>query len=197
MPFGPREALGELHVRFGAEQIALPAAPGERAGDDDAAGRRDARGRLAFVPDEHLKLIEQRRAEDRLLRVGDLLLAVFEVRSRARERRAAHAAILLALVLVTRPNRDRRLVAELMREAGRKERLPVRLRRDVLNHARQTEREHDRLLIVALVVPRKKKRRLAAVSRPARQTHPRRCASVRAVWSTQTRSAHRRPRRGR
>ena len=99
MSLRPRQALVQVHVRLGAHEIGLGAAAGERAVDDDRARRRGADGRLALVADEHLELVEQRRAEDRLLRVGDLLLVVRERAGRARQRRAADAAVLVELVL--------------------------------------------------------------------------------------------------
>src|SRR6185437_9739695 len=126
----------------------------ERAGDNDAACGRRTGGRLALVPDENLKLVDQRRPYDRLLREGELLLAVLKIGAGAGERRAADASILVALVLVARTERDGIPVADLMREAAGEERPPVRLRRDVLNRTGRSEREDDRLLIVLLIVRR-------------------------------------------
>ena len=163
-PVGPRQALVQVHVRLGAHEIALAAAARERAGDDDAAIRRAAGRRLALVPEEHLKLVHQRRPQDRLLRVGDLLLVMLERRRRAGQRRAAGAAVLVALVLIVRPDRERVLVADLVRDAAGDERAAARLRQRVLNDARRPERVDERLLVVALVVGREHERRLAAVA---------------------------------
>ena len=141
-------------------QIALRAAARERAGDDDAARRRGAGGRLALVAEQHLELVEQRRPQDRLLRVGDLLLVVLERRRGAGQRRAADAAVLVALVLVVRPDRERVPVADLMRDAAGHQRLAARLRQRVLDHAGRPERVDERLLIAGLVVGRQHERRL-------------------------------------
>ena len=42
MALRPRQALVQVDVRLGAHQIGLPAAAGERAGDDDACGPASA-----------------------------------------------------------------------------------------------------------------------------------------------------------
>ena len=42
MALRPRQALVQVDVRLGAHEIGLPAAAGERAGDDDAARPADA-----------------------------------------------------------------------------------------------------------------------------------------------------------
>ena len=70
-------------------QVDLRAAAGERAGDDDGAIGGEAGGRLPLVAEQHLKLVHQRRRDDRLLRVGDLLLVMLERRRRAGQRGAA------------------------------------------------------------------------------------------------------------
>ena len=97
MPFDPDEAFGQLHVRFRPYQIALAAAR-ECARHDDTAFRRCAQKRLTLVPDQHLKLVQQRRAEGRLLHEGDLLLVLRGGGARRRERKATDVAIPLALV---------------------------------------------------------------------------------------------------
>ena len=64
-----------------------------------AAIGREAGGRLALVPEQHLKLVHERRPEDRLLREGDLLLVMLERGGGAGQRGAAGVAVLVALVL--------------------------------------------------------------------------------------------------
>ena len=139
-------------MRFSPHQIALAPAAGECTGHDDAALRRDARGWLALVADENLELMQQRRPDDRLLRVRDLLFVVREVGAGRGERRAADALIPVALVLVVRTDRDRDAVAVLMGDAERQQRLPVRLLDGVLDRARRADGEDERLLVLLLVV---------------------------------------------
>ncbi len=116
---------------------------------------------------EHLELIEQRRPQDRLLRVGDLLLVVLERARRARQRRAADATVLVALVLVVRADRERVPVADLPREAEVDSCLAVLVRQVVLNDARRSERVDEGLLVQDLVVRRQRERRLAAAAERA------------------------------
>jgi hypothetical protein len=77
------------------------------------------------VAEEHLEPVEERRRENRLLRVGDLLLVMFEGRRRAGERCPAGAAVLVGLVLIGGADREGVLVADLMRDAAGDERSPV------------------------------------------------------------------------
>src|SRR5438045_3674261 len=71
---GPRKALVEIQVRFGSDEGNLASAASEGTGHHDGRIWRRARRRFAFVPDQQLKLVEQRRAQNGLLGVGDLLL---------------------------------------------------------------------------------------------------------------------------
>src|SRR5262249_35730391 len=158
----PSEARVQLRVRLGAGQIPLRSAARERSGDDEPLVRRDADGGLAFVADEDLELAHERRTNDCLLRVRDLLFAMLEVRASAHERGPADAAVLAALVFVVWPNRDRDVVAHLPRDAACNQRLSVRLRRGLLYDPVQARRVHERLLILDLVVTRQHERRLAA-----------------------------------
>ena len=155
---GPRQARRQLHVQLGPQQIDLSASAGECPGDDQAARGRGARVRLAFMSDEQLNLMQKRRAHDGLLRIGDLLLVVLEVRAGRSERRAADTAVPVALVFEVRPDREGDAFAPLAGDAECQQRLAVRLRSDVVNLAGRTDREHDRLLIFHLVVPGKQKR---------------------------------------
>ncbi len=193
----PRQALVQVDVRLGAHEIDLRAAAGERAGDDDAAIGREAGGRLALVAEQHLKLVHQRRPEDRLLRVGDLLLVMLERRRRAGQRRAAGAAVLVALVLVVRTNRERVLVADLVRDAAGDARFAARVRQLAVDRSVESDRVDEGLAGVVLVVGRQHERRLAVVAdRPAEELL-RRFAAAPAVSRSRTRCARSSGRRGR
>ena len=126
--------------------------------------RRRAQRRLALVAEQDLKLVQERRPQRRLLRVGDLLLVMRERGARRRERRAADPAILILFVFVARTNRDRGLVAPLMVDAERDERLTVLLRGDLVDRAGQPDREDFGLLIVGIVVGREREGRLPALT---------------------------------
>src|SRR4051812_22980543 len=114
----PGEALVQVDVRLGPNQVDLRAAAGERTGDDDGAIAGEAGGRLPLVAEQHLKLIDEPRGDDRLLRVGDLLLVMLERRRRAGQGGAAGITVLVALVLIVRTNRKRVLAADLARDAA-------------------------------------------------------------------------------
>jgi hypothetical protein len=146
----PGEAFVQVDVGLGPDQGHLATAAGERAIDHDAAIGRQARGRFTFVPEQHLKLIDERRPQDRLLGDGDLLLVMLERRGGAGERRSAGAAVLVALVFVGRPDRERVSVADLTSDAACDERSAARLRQRVLDDAVRTERIDDRLIVVTL-----------------------------------------------
>ena len=163
----PHQALVHVDVGLGADEIALSTAAGERASDDDAAIRGAAGRRFALVSEEHLELVDQRRAQDGLLSVGHLLFVMPERRRGAGQRRAPGTAVLVELVLIVRPDRERVPVADLTRDAARDERAAARLRQCVLNDAGRPERIDERLLVVAFIVGRQHERRLAAVSERA------------------------------
>src|SRR6516225_2047003 len=165
--FGPGQALDELHVGLSTQEITLRPTARERARHDDAAIRRDADGWLPLVADEQLELKQQRWTKNRLLRVGHLLLVVREVGARRWERRAANAAVLVALILPVRPDGYRGLVGDLMADAGGYERLAVGLRDVSLNRPFGAGCINDGLLIVDRIVPGHQERSLAAMSQGA------------------------------
>src|SRR4051812_5582523 len=101
-----------------------------------------------------LELIDEIRREARLLVVAQLLLVMRERTAGACERHAADAAIVVALVLIARCKRDNRVVASLMGNCRREQRLDIRLPDDVLDRSGGSQRVDNRLLIVGLMIGR-------------------------------------------
>ena len=78
----------------------MGAAAGEGVEHDDLRLRADAGRRLELLPNEEPELVQQRRPDDGLLRVGAALLGEAPVRAGGWQRDPAHALVLHRLVLV-------------------------------------------------------------------------------------------------
>ena len=106
--------------------------------------------------------MEQRRSQNRLLRVRHLLLVVSKRRGGARQCRPARAAVLVEFVLVVRSNRERIPVADLVGETRRNERAPTCLAERTADDPVQSDCMDERLLVADLIVGRQHERRLPA-----------------------------------